>query len=260
MVHSSAVTHCLLPFFLCILTAGFTVSARADTPKLLEAAVKHWTAGQDDLAFTQRARTLNDNGSVKEERLERYDPSLPDSRRWHLLEINGQPPTDAQRLAIEQRKNHRPRKHVNKPPGELLDFPHATGKSATPRTVTYEVALRPETARLVQTDKLILLITVGRESRMIERVTAGLREPMRVALGLAKITDVDFDLTFDGVDAAGKAQSGDQQQPSGTARVAMSKFGERMEYEWEDFKRVNVYRASAGPNPAVTSAPAGAGK
>ncbi|MEO6244717.1 MAG: hypothetical protein ABIQ12_04705, partial [Opitutaceae bacterium] len=213
-----------LPFLaLCCLTA-LPGAARADTPMLLHAAVEHWTAGKQDLAFTQRARTFHNNGSVKEERLERYDPSLPDDRRWHLLEVNGQPPTEEQRRDIQHSRNRKPRKRANKPPEDLLDFPRATVRAEQPHAITYEVALRPEAARLVQTEKLVLLITVGRESRTIERVTASLREPMRVALGLARITDVDFDLTFDPPLNPGKPVV-DDDEPSGTARVALRKLG-----------------------------------
>ena len=217
---------------------------RAETPELLQDAVTNWTSGKEELAFTQRARTLNDDGTVKEERLERYDPSLPDNRRWHLLEVNGQPPTDDQRNSIEVRRNRKPRKHANKPVDKVLDLSEAVVREQSEKEVIFEVGVRPDAARLFQTDKLILLVTVDRHNRTIERVTAGLREPMRVALGLAKVTDVDFDLTFDGVDAHGKRNDPDD-EPNGTAKVSFSKLGTQMQYEWSDFKRVDAYR----PNP-----------
>ncbi|MDB6167405.1 MAG: hypothetical protein JWM88_269 [Verrucomicrobia bacterium] len=241
--------------------AGFSVRADEPTePPLLHEAVGNWTAGKEDLAFTQRGRTLDDDGKLKEERVERYDPSLPDAQRWHLIEVNGKPPTDAQRESIEHRRNRKPRKKANKPPEELLDFSKARVATETAKDVTFEVPLRSESARMVQTEKLILLITVGRETRMIERVTAGLRDTMRVALGLAKITDVDFDLTLDGIDEGEKSTKGhpkappkpqEEDQVTGTARVALTKFGERMEYEWSDFKRVNAYHAPAKPGAAA---------
>lgn len=119
------------------------------------------------------------------------------------------------------------------------------------QAVTYAVAVRPEAARLVQTEKLVLMITVGRKSHTIERITAGLRDPMRVALGLAKVTNVDFDLAFDFAPPSGNASSpsaetraANSEQPSGTARVALSKLGQQMEFEWSDFKRVDAYRVA----------------
>ncbi|MEO6246197.1 MAG: hypothetical protein ABIQ12_12255, partial [Opitutaceae bacterium] len=59
---------------------------------------------------------------------------------------------------------------------------------------------------------------------------------------LARITDVDFDLTFDPPLNPGKPVV-DDDEPSGTARVALRKLGERMEYDWSDFKRVDAYRS-----------------
>lgn len=223
----------------------------AAVPPLLQEAVDHWTSGKKEIALTQRTRILNDDGSVNEERLERYDPSLPDAQRWHLLEVDGKPPTDKQRNNIEFRKNRKPRKRANKGPADLLDLAQATVHAEAAQAVTYAVAVRPEAARLVQTEKLVLMITVGRESHTIERITAGLRDPMRVALGLAKVTDVDFDLEFDFAPPTGNASSPSAEarapngdQPSGTARVALSKLGQQMEFEWSDFKRVDAYRVA----------------
>lgn len=232
---------CLLVFAgLAAIAFGPTGPAlRADTPPLLHDAVGNWLAGKEDWAFTQRVRALVNDGRVKEERLERYDPSLPDNQRWHLLEVDGKPPTEAQRKALEVRKNQRPRKHANKPPEDFLDFPHAVALHETPEAVTYAVAVRPEAARLVQTEKLILLVTIGRESHAVERITASLSEPMRVALGLARITDIDLDMHFE--PEPDGHNDGNEPDPSGGARVSLSKFGDRMEYEWTAFKRVTPY-------------------
>lgn len=54
---------------------------RAETPALLAQALAQWGAGREDLAFTQQTRTFLDDGTVKEQRIERYDPSLPDRQR-----------------------------------------------------------------------------------------------------------------------------------------------------------------------------------
>src|SRR3978361_701895 len=99
------------------LFATLAVLAAAETPALLEEAVQKWNAGKEDLAFTQRVRTFSDDGKVKEERIERYDTSLPDERRWHLMEVNGKAPSDAQRERLESRKNRKARKETNKPLG-----------------------------------------------------------------------------------------------------------------------------------------------
>src|SRR5438270_13919648 len=68
--------------FSCLALIAIAVTGAAATPPLLEEAVEKWNAGKEDLAFTQRVRTFTDDHKVKEERVERYDPSLPDERRW----------------------------------------------------------------------------------------------------------------------------------------------------------------------------------
>ncbi len=230
------------------LALGFAIlpgAVAVEVPPLLQAAVDNWVAGKQDVAFTQRTRILNDTGGVKEERLERYDPSLPDDKRWHLLEVDGKPPTAGQRVAIQDQRNRKPRKKATRAPGEILDFQRATVSTENARTVTYEVAVRPEAARLVQTENILLLITVGRESQAVEGVTARLRDTVRVALGLARINDVDLDLSFDPPDDPGSAknkQTHDEAEPNGTARASITKLGRQMELEWWDFKRVETYR------------------
>ena len=233
---------------LCLLSAVVSVLAssalRAETPAPLQAAIGNWSAGKDDWALTQRVRTLSDDGRVTEERLERYDPSLPDIQRWHLLEVDGHEPTEAQRQSLERRKNLKPHKRGNKPLEDFLDLPQAVATSETARAVVYTIGVRPGVIPLTQTEKLVLLVTVGRESHAIERVTAVLHDSMRVALGLARITGVDFDLSFDPALAPDEPAAEDN-PASGTARVSMSKFGVRMEYEWSDFRRVTGYAAPA---------------
>jgi len=232
-----------LALVLVLAATALAPALRAAMPPLLDAAVQQWLAGKDDWAFTQRARTLLDDGQVKEERLERFDPSLPDDQRWHLLEMNRKPPTDEQRRLWQDRKNQKPRKASNKPLDELFDFATATLISESPQSATYAVAVRPSFAHLVAVDKLTVDFTVNKQSKVIERVTAGLSGPMRVALGLAKVTDLDLDLRFD--PEAGPTPA---EEASGTASMTMSKVvGARMEYTWSDFKRVTRYAANGVP-------------
>ncbi|HWA11426.1 MAG TPA: hypothetical protein VG838_18445 [Opitutaceae bacterium] len=222
--------------------AGFAAPLlHAETPELLHEAIGNWLAGKEDWALTQRVRELADDGTVKQERVERYDPSLPDDRRWHLIEVDGHPPTEAERQALERKKNQKPRKHANHPPEDFLDFPHAVPEQETAHAVTYAVSVRPEAARLVQTDKLIVLVTVGKESRAIERVTVTLRDTVRVAFGFAKITGLDFDVSFDPATSEPKATT-EGGQAGTTAHATLSRLGERLDYEWSDFKRVATYQ------------------
>jgi len=97
--------------------------------------------------------------------------------------------------------------------------------------------LRNDKNWLFQTDKVKVVVSVNKESRALEHLTAHVREPLKVLLGLAKITDGNVDLSFLTFDD--DAEPGPESaQPTGTARVTVSKFGERAEFTWSDFKRV----------------------
>ncbi|MCX6954166.1 MAG: hypothetical protein NTV51_18610, partial [Verrucomicrobia bacterium] len=183
-----------------------------------------------------------DDGSVKEERTERYDPSLPDSRRWRLIEVNGWPATAQQREKWETAKNGKPRKKVVKTPNEYLDLEHATLLDETPTSARFEVGLRPEAARLLAVEKIAVRITVDKATGGLTRIAATLRQPIRVLLGLARITDLDIDVGIAPTDEDADGKSGDVKSGS-TARVALSKLGSAMDYSWSDFRRVASYRA-----------------
>lgn len=212
--------------------------ARAVTPPLLHEAVEKWETGAEEWAFTQRVRTY-DNDKVKLERLERYDPSRPDNRRWELLEIDGKPPTAEQREYWQDRKNRKAHKRSEKSLEDYFDFEHATVAGETKQTATFEVPLRKETTRLVELDKFEIQLTVNKSTKVIEHITAGLREPLKVALGLARITDVDLDVRFDPL--VRDLDATKSPQPSGEVHVVMFKLGDRAEYAWTDFKRVTPY-------------------
>jgi hypothetical protein len=210
--------------------------ARAETPELLAAAVKSWAAGADEWAFTQRVRTF-DNDKLELDRVERYEPSRPDNQRWELLTIDGRSPTGDERNRWQHRKNRKPRKQSEKTIEEYLDFARASVAAETAEAVRYEVPVHKEASRLLPVEKFSVQLTVNKKTRTIEQVNAGLRSPIRVALGMARITDLDLDVRFDPVledfsdaDPATKA--------TGTAQVVLFKLGDRAEYSWSDFRQV----------------------
>ncbi len=75
---------------------------------------------------------------------------------------------------------------------------------------------------------------------------ATLRQPIRVLLGLARITDLDIDVRIEPA-AEDSTQKSSEVQTGSTARVAMSKLGNPMEYNWSDFKRVKSFVGSKTP-------------
>jgi hypothetical protein len=194
------------------------------------------------LAFTQQTRGFLSDGQVREERIERYDPSLPDSQRWRLIEVNGMPATDEQRRKWESRKNGRPKRKVEESPSEFLDLDHAELIGETPRDDRFRVPLRPEAHRLVSLEEIDVVITVDRQSGNIAGVGAALREPIRVLLGLARITDLDVDIRIRPVDASPFAP--DDVESGSTARVKISRLGSPVEYNWSDFKSVTPFVAA----------------
>ena len=231
-----------LCWLLLIACSAFFPRLSAETPPLLAKAFEQWATGREDLAFTQQTRVFLDDGKVREERIERYDPSLPDSRRWRLIEVDGRPATDEQRKKWETRKNGKPRKQVVKSPAEYLDLENATLGADSPQSARFEIGLRPEAARLLAVEKIAVTVTVDKESGRIAGIAATLREPIRVLLGLARITDLDIDVRMEPADEESAEKTGEVQSGS-TARVTMSKLGNPMEYNWSDFKRVASYRA-----------------
>lgn len=239
-----ALRHCLGAIMVSLGIFSGSLSLHAEAPPLLVKAISQWAEGREDLAFTQHSRFLNDDGSVKEQRLERYDPSLPDRQRWQLLEVDGQPATPAQREKWETVKNGKPRKKALKPPAEYLDLDHATLLDETPISARFDVGLRPEAARLLAVEKIAVVITVEKKSGRIAHVEANLRQPMKVLMGLARITDLDIDVHIDPKTQKISEHAGDVQSGS-TARVSMSKLGSPVEYSWSDFKRVASYRGAS---------------
>ena len=234
------------PFGLCglvlIAFVGVLPGLRATPPPLLARAFTQWDASRDDLAFTQQTRFLAPDGSVKEERTERYDPSQPDRARWRLLEVDGQPPTEAQRKKWEGRKNAKPRKKVAKSPSGYVDLNDALLLGETDREARFEVRLRQDVARLLGVESLAALITVDKETGSIVHITSTLREPLRVLMGLARITDLDVDVHFEPLAEASALETGAVETGS-TARVTISRLGTPVEYSWSDFKRVKSFRA-----------------
>lgn len=204
---------------------------------LLREAAARWLDERDNWAFTQLAREY-DGGVLKRERLERYDPSRPDSERWELLQLNGRAPTPAERAELTERKNRKRRRHTT-PVAEYFDFDRAALLSADAQSLRYELPLRSSNAWLFPVDKVTLTLTIDRATRAITHVSARVQEPFRVALGLARVLDVHLDVQTelppeDAPHVADPAAA----KPSGTARMVVSRFGDRIEYSWSDFRRV----------------------
>lgn len=224
---------------LCLMLLPWTAAAGRS---LLEAAVETWLGERDHWAFTQRA--VEYDNSTPRERLERYDPSLPGDRRWTLLAINGRPPTRDEHEAWAKKKFRKNRRRFDAPIGEYFDFARAQVVREDAATAQFEVPLRRDKSWLFQVEKVRVLVTVNKQTRALEHLAADVREPLKVLLGLARITKGQLDLSFlqvgDGTEAGPESV-----EPAGRATVTVSKFGGRAEFTWFDFKRVEAEGAAA---------------
>jgi len=225
-----------------------SVNGHAQTPPLLRKAVVRWLGERDNWAFTLHVREF-DGGRVKEERVERYDPSQPGLARWQLLSVDGKPPGDERRADWQKRKTKK-RKNPGKPLDEYLEFEHATVVKETEKTTCYHVPLRNNNSWLFPVDKVELVVTVDKNSFAIEDVVAKIDEPFKVALGLARVLDVDLDMQMNPSEIRETATDPALARPDGTAKVVVNRLGQRIEYAWTDFKRVTPHPDNVIPSGA----------
>lgn len=202
---------------------------------MLESAVERWLGERDHWAFTQKAVEYDDG--KPRERLERYDPSRPGNARWTLLAIDGRAPTAEEHAAWARKKFRKDRRKFDTPLGDYFDFREARVAAETADNIEFEVPLRRDKNWLFQTDKVRVVVTINKETRALVHLRASVREPVKVLLGLARITAGRVDLSF--LNFSDEAEPGPETtQPTGTARLSVSKLGERVEFTWSDFKRV----------------------
>lgn len=222
----------LLSMLSCALPLGVLA---AEGPALLQEVADKMADQRQNWAFTQLARETAGNGEVTE-RLERYDPSRGNARRWELLKLNGRAPTAQEAEDWSNRKN-RKRSKAPKTLEDYADLSQARVKSEDKDTVTYDVPLRSAAGGLFPGNKISLTLTVNKESKEIEHAKAGIEGPFKVALGLAKVIDLDLDIEVsDDAGAADKPKGAEK--PKGTATAVVNKLGKQIEYHWSDFTRV----------------------
>jgi hypothetical protein len=219
--------------FLFSLMLVATAMAREEHTAILREVASNWLSERNRWAFTQVVREF-DGKELKQERRERYDPSHGYARRWQLISINGREPTEKEVIEWSARKNKK--KRAEKPGlADNFDFDTAKILEETDRTIMYELPLRSNVEWLFPISKVEFIVTINKSGPALEQVQARISEPFRVALGLARILDIDLDVQMAPPPAADPANA----KPSGTAQAVVSKFGDRVEYYWSEFKRVD---------------------
>ncbi len=232
----------LLALLLLPALANSAALARAEVPPLLAEAIARWDQGAGELAFTQETKELRRDGTVKESKVERYDPSLPDQQRWRLLSVNGREPTARDRRRLEDKRNNKPRRDPLKPLGDYLDLSTVQELPGDAETARFMVGVsRENTSFFVPVDKMVFIFAVDRERATITHIDAALTEPMRIFFGIATVHDVDLDIEI--APNGQPAESGGKVTEDSTAEASVSKFGQPLEFTWTDFERVEPYRA-----------------
>lgn len=217
------------PLIFCLVVSAF---ARVEDAALLREVANNWLDQRDHWAFTQRVKEY-DGDVVKQDRVERYDPSQGYAHRWTLLTIDGRAPTPEEWDHWNKRKNKKPR-HVKPSINDNLDFVNAKVVEETAQTIRYELPLRSGVEWLFPINKVDLLVTINKQGPALEQVQARISEPFRVALGLARVLNIDLDLQMEPPPPLDPAEA----KPSGTARAVVTKLGDRVEYFWSDFRHV----------------------
>jgi hypothetical protein len=219
---------------LVLLVSSVTFSAlHGATPALLQEVADRMVNEREQWAFTQLVREY-DGDKVAVERLERYDPARGHERRWQLLKLNGKAPTAAEVEAWSKRKN-RPHKKPAKAVADYLDLDHARVANENDESINYEVPFKRSAGGLFPGEKVELSLMISKRTHAIERAQVNLDESFNVALGLAKVVDIDLDLEMP---EAGKPSAANQpEKPKGSATAVVNKLGRRFEYRWSDFTR-----------------------
>ncbi|WP_221031524.1 hypothetical protein [Actomonas aquatica] len=230
---------------LLLVAVGTWTPLRATQPSgpdpLLIEALGNWDRGGSELAFTQETRILERDGSIKETRLERYDPSKPDHERWALLAVDGREPTADDIERIQDRRNNKPRKKPMRPLGEYLDYSTIDVVAEDADTITYQVLADNGSAFLVDLEQLQVLLTIDKATADIVNIGAQLRDDMKIAFGIARVTglNIDVDILPDESTEATAGELGDESHAS----AEMRKWGRPYEFTWTDLERVQGYES-----------------
>jgi hypothetical protein len=209
----------------------------AGVPAPLAEAVRKFGHDIERWACLQREVQYDKDGKVSEERLVRYDPSLPYDEQWTLVQKNGKDATERQAKAYreEKEKHRKDRKTL----GELLELPKAAVVAETPDSLTYEVPLRAEGNRRLPPDRFQVLFRVDRARQEFLSIEVKLRKPLRVAL-VGKIKQAGAKFDFMPVDARFAAPLS-AIKAAGSGSVLFIPVSASYELTRTEFKRVRPY-------------------
>lgn len=182
----------LLLFLLLVFGTGAPLASAAPLPEDLRTALTNYHAeGSKGWAFTQSTRASGKS------LVERYDPRLPEFRRWTLLQKDGRAPTDKEQQTYAEQQTRRSRgdtapnvkEQIDEATGELI---HDDGTRAHWR---FRLRTTDEDDRSAA--HMAVTFVLHRPTFTIERMELASFEPFKPVTGIAieqARTVVDYSL------------------------------------------------------------------
>jgi hypothetical protein len=162
-----------------------TVSARAETPALLDQAVKKLIADENHWAFTQTTQRFDKDGKAAGgPTVERFDPSKPFDQEWQLLAYEGRTPKESELSYWQRQKQRALRRREEKSLGDVLDLEHATLAGETTATATFLVPIMEGASKRFPADQLEVFMDVNKAQRALTAFSVQPRGVFRMAVVL----------------------------------------------------------------------------
>ncbi len=226
------------PLVAILLTA---IPLRAETPGLLDQAIRKLIADEDHWAFTQS--TLRFDRSGKPEggpTVERYDPSKPIGQEWQLIKYAGHSPSELDMRIWHYQKGKAMKHHGEKTLGDVLDLNHAALAAETPALATFLVPILKGASDRFPADKLEVFMAVDKRLGALTSFSLRPREPFRYA-GVVKVVSGDLEGRLDVV-KENTTPALVWWKGSGRLRImGFIPFGIAREASYADFRRVTPY-------------------
>ncbi|MES2691843.1 MAG: hypothetical protein V4773_00130 [Verrucomicrobiota bacterium] len=202
---------CVVLCALSVLRAGAT--ARPATPEEVAMLNELLHKVADDMrrwAYTEHKIFRDTKGAVKSEHLLRYDPSKPYPEQWTPLKIDGKEPSEKERSKYRKRGEQAapgPKNGVQVGGrtservalGEVLDVPRSSIAHETETHLTFEIPLLQVGNVRFPPEKFQVQARVKKEGRLLENVSAKLRESFRAKL-IVKVKSGEGSIDFVQVD------------------------------------------------------------
>ena len=176
------------------------LSARAETPQLLDEAVQKLIDNDQHWAYTRTVQPYDKDGKPKGGlTIERFDPSRPFGQQWTLFQYEGHPPTPHQVSSWESTKERFAKVRKDRTLGDVLDVEHATLASETAGVATFDVPILKDVSKRFPADKLQVFMRVDKTKEALVSFDVQPRQKFRVA-GIASVDSGELTGTLDSVD------------------------------------------------------------